>query len=131
MNKWIGTGNLGKDPEVRYTQAGKAVASFSVACTERWTTNGEKKESVEWVNVVVWDKLAENCSQYLSKGSKVLVEGKLKTRSYDDKSGVKRYVTEIQAHSVEFLSTKREGAPVEAEQSGGNSQPMDDDQIPF
>lgn len=129
MNKWIGTGNLGKDVELKYTQTGKAVANFSIAVTEKWSVNGEKKERTDWINIVVWDKLGELCSQYLSKGSKCLVEGKIQTRSYDDKSGNKRYVTEIVAQSVEFLSAKKDGA-APSDGHGFSAPPLDDD-IPF
>ena len=107
INKVIVLGNLGKDPEVRYSSAGDACANFSVATSEKWTDkNGEKKESTQWHNIVAWKKLAENCAQYLHKGSKVYVEGKLQTRKYTDKNGVDRWATEIIARDVVFLSTK-------------------------
>ena len=140
MNSVTLTGRLGRDIDFKYTQSGKAVASFSIAVTEKWTTDGEKKERVDWVNIVAWGKLGELCVQYLSKGSKVLVQGKLQTRSYDDKNGVKKYVTEINAQTVEFLSTKPKSGYDESDErsdrkdsagaSGGRSE-IDDSDIPF
>jgi len=116
MNRCIITGNLGTDPELRYTQAQKAVASISVGVTDRWTNDqGEKQESTEWFNVIVWGKQAENCSKYLTKGKKVLVEGKIQTRSWEDKDdpAKKHYKTELIANNVEFLSpsSQQGGAP--------------------
>ncbi len=138
MNSWIGTGNLGRDVDLKWTQSGKAVASFSIAVTEKWTADGEKKERTDWINIVAWNKLGELCGQYLSKGSKVLVQGKIQTRSYDDKSGNKRYVTEINAQSVEFLSTKKQSDSYEDDQQerrapapSGSGAAFDDDTIPF
>lgn len=104
MNLAIIIGNLGKDPELRHTGSGTAVCSFSVATSEKWTgKDGEKKEQTEWHNVVVWEKQAETCAQYLKKGSKVCVRGSIQTRKYD-KDGQTRYSTEIKAERVEFLS---------------------------
>jgi single-strand DNA-binding protein len=104
VNKAIIIGNLGRDPEVRFTPSGRAVAKFSVATTERWTDQqGQRQEKTEWHNIVVWGKQAETCGQYLSKGRQVYVEGRISTRSYDDKDGNKRYTTEIIARDVRFL----------------------------
>ena len=104
VNKAIIIGNLGRDPEVRFTSGGRAVAKFSVATTERWTDQqGQRQEKTEWHNIVVWGKQAETCGQYLSKGRQVYVEGRITTRSYDDKEGNKRYTTEIVARDVRFL----------------------------
>ena len=104
VNKVIILGRLGQDPELKYTSGGKAVCTFSVATSESWTDNtGKKQEKTEWHKVVVWDKLAELCNQYLAKGRQAFIEGKITTRSWDDKDGVKRYTTEIQAHTVEFV----------------------------
>jgi single-strand DNA-binding protein len=104
VNKWIGIGNLGKDPEVRYTPGGKAVGNFSIACNENWTdAQGQKQERTEWVRVVVWDKLAENCGEYLTKGRQVYVEGRLQTRKWVNKEGHDQYTTEVIAQSVVFL----------------------------
>ena len=97
-------GHLGQDPETRFTTSGKAVCSFSVATTEKWKgDDGELKESTQWHKVVVWGKQAEPCGQYLAKGRMVYVEGRIQTRSYDNKDGVKVYVTEIIARNVKFL----------------------------
>lgn len=128
MNRIILTGRLGRDPEIKYTQTGKAVASFSIAVTEKWNAaTGEKKERTDWVNIIAWDKLGELCGQYISKGSKVLVEGKLQTRSYDDKNGAKKYVTEIVAQQVEFLDSRK----ADGGGAGGGGSVMDDGDIPF
>lgn len=106
VNKAIIVGNLGRDPEVRFTPDGRAVARFSVATTERWTDpQGQRQERTEWHNVVVWGKQAEVCGQYLSKGRQVFVEGSIRSRSYDDKTGNKRYITEIVARDVRFLGS--------------------------
>lgn len=101
-------GNLGKDPEVRYTASGQAVASFSIGCNESWVDkdSGQKKEKTEWVNICVWGKLAEICGEYLKKGKQVYIEGRLQTRSWDDKDGNKRYMTEIVASNMVMLGTK-------------------------
>ena len=124
MNKAMLIGNLGKDPELRYTQNQTAVASFSVATAER-QKKGETWENVtEWHNVVTWGKTAENCAKYLAKGKKVFVEGKIQTRSWEDKDGNKRYTTEIVAQNVQFLDSKSDDK--------GQSMPADDsDAIPF
>lgn len=104
MNKVLILGRLGQNPEVRYTQGGAAVANFSVATSEKWTDkSGEKKEQTEWHKIVVWGKLAELCQQYLFKGSKVFLEGKLQTRQWQDKDGNTKYTTEIQAQTIQFL----------------------------
>jgi len=104
VNKAIILGNLGKDPEVRFTTSGKAVCNFSVATTEKWTdANGERQERTEWHNIVVWGKQAETCGQYLAKGRQVFIEGSIRTRSYDDRDGNKKWITEIVARDVRFL----------------------------
>lgn len=101
-------GRLGKDPELRRTKSDKAVCSFSVATTTYGNSSGEKKESTEWSNVVCWEKTAENAAKYLSKGKQVLVEGRLQTRSWEDKQGQKKYTTEIIAHNVQFVGGGRQ-----------------------
>src|SRR6476661_5321858 len=104
VNKVILVGNLGKDPEVRFTQTGSAVANFSIATSEQWNDrDGKRQERTEWHNIVVWGKQAETCGQYLSKGRQVYVEGRITNRSYDDKDGNKKYITEIIARDVRFL----------------------------
>ena len=107
MKRVIVLGRLGNDPELKYTNSGTAVCNLSVATSEKWTDkSGEKQEKTEWHRVVVWKKQAENCNQYLAKGRQVLVEGKLETRSWDDKDGNKRYTTEITASNVQFIGEK-------------------------
>src|SRR5258705_11395877 len=104
VNKVILIGNLGKDPEVRFTSTGRAVGRFPIATSEVWTdAEGNRQERTEWHNIVVWGKQAESCGQYLAKGRQVYVEGSIRSRSYDDKNGVKRYVTEIFAQRIQFL----------------------------
>src|SRR5438105_1661541 len=108
LNKATLIGNLGKDPELSYTASGVAVAKFSIATNERWKDqDGNPQERTEWHNIVAWRKLAEICGQYLKKGSKVYLEGKLQTRSWDDKNtGVKRYTTEIIADDLIMLDAR-------------------------
>lgn len=104
VNKVILVGRLGQNPEVRYTPSGAAVANFSVATNESWTDkSGQKQERTEWHRVVVWGKLAELCSQYLSKGRQCYVEGRMQTRQWQDKDGQTKYTTEVQAQTVQFL----------------------------
>ncbi len=104
VNKVILLGRLGQDPELKYTPGGSAVCNFSLATTESWTDKGgQKQEKTEWHRVVVWGKLAELCNQYLSKGRQAFLEGRLQTRSWDDKDGNKRYTTEILASTVQFI----------------------------
>ncbi|MDA8419085.1 MAG: single-stranded DNA-binding protein [Desulfobacteraceae bacterium] len=109
INKAILIGNLGANPEVRYTQAGTPVASFNLATSETWVKDGKKNEKTEWHRIVVFDRLAEVCGEYLSKGSKVYIEGKIQTRQWDDKDGNKRYTTEIVAREMKMLSPKGGG----------------------
>lgn len=118
VNKVIILGRLGQDPELKYTPSGAAVCNFSLATSETWNdkNTGQKQEKTEWHRVVVWGKLAELCNQYLSKGRQAFVEGKLQTRSWDDKNGQKRYTTEISATTVQFIG----GAS--AQPSAGNNQ---------
>ena len=124
-------GRLGRDPEIRYTQSGKAVASFSIACSEK--RGGE--ETTEWVNVVAWEKLAEICGQYLVKGSLVFISGRMQTRKWQDKDGGTRYTTEIVAREMKMLSPRGEGSGSGGGYGGdGGGQeppPMEDDSIPF
>lgn len=132
VNKVILVGNLGKDPEVRYTVNGTPVANFSIATSDNWTdkNTGEKRENTEWHKIVVWRRLAENCGQYLKKGRQVYVEGKLKTRSWE-KDGVKRYTTEIIAHDVQFLGRKGDTTPITPHPTAPPTSNRDDDDIPF
>lgn len=111
VNKWIGIGNLGKDPDVRYSASGDAICNFSIACTESWKdkATGEKKEQTEWVRISFFGKLAEICGQYLKKGSQVYIEGSLRTRKWTDKDGQERYTTEIKGDEMKMLGGRPEG----------------------
>lgn len=112
VNRCHIVGHLGQDPEVRFTSGGNAVCNLSVATNEQWTdANGEKKEHVEWFRVQVWGKTAEACGKFLAKGRQVYVEGKLRTRKWQDKNGADRWTTELIADRVEFLGGKGEAAP--------------------
>lgn len=120
VNKVILLGNVGRDPEVRYLDSGIAVATFSLATSERAYTlaNGTQvPERTEWHNLVLWRGLAETAEKYVHKGDKLYIEGKIRTRSYDDQTGAKRYVTEIFVDNMEMLSA-RSTAPVAAPQAG-------------
>lgn len=112
INKVILIGNLGRDPEVRFTPSGQAVANFSIATSESWTdkSSGQKQEKTEWHRIVVWGKLAELCGEYLKKGRQCYVEGRLQTREWTDKEGKKNYTTEVVANTVQFLGGAGGGA---------------------
>jgi single-strand DNA-binding protein len=119
VNKAILIGNLGADPELRYTNTGTAVANFRIATNDQWTDkNGEKQERVEWHNIVAWAKLGEVCGKYLKKGRPVYVEGRLQTRQWEDQQGNKRYTTEIVAQVMQML-----GRPTEAGEGDTNWAP--------
>lgn len=122
VNKFIGLGRLSQSPELKYTQSGTAVCNFSLALNETYKDkNGQKQEKVEFVRIVVWGKLAELCNQYLSKGRQAYIEGKLETRSWDDKdTGKKMYRTEINATTVQFLGGQA------SEGQGQESKPSQD-----
>ena len=122
LNKVILTGNLAKDVEVRYTQSGKAVTRMTVAVNQGY---GDKK-TTDFFNLVAWDKTAEHCGKYLSKGSKVLVEGTLKNNNYEDKNGVKRYDVEVIVGSIEFIGSKKKAAS-----TGYDGEDVSDDDMPF
>jgi single-strand DNA-binding protein len=140
LNKVMLIGNLGKDPELRYTPSGVAVATFSIATNESWKDqDGNTQERTEWHNIVAWRKLAEICGEYLKKGKKVYIEGRIQTRSYDDKNtGAKKYMTEIVADNLIMLDGGR-GGTVENGGSGFSqaSEPSPspgaktDDDLPF
>ena len=141
VNKVILIGNLGKDPEMRYTQSGTAVANFSLATTDSWTgKDGNKEERTEWHNIVAWARLAEICSQYLTKGRQVYIEGRIQTRKWEDKDGNTRYTTEIVAQNMQMLGSRGEGGgDFGGEYAGGGGGPapgpdnagVTDDDIPF
>ena len=144
VNKVILLRNLGRDPELRYTQSGQAVANFTLATSENWNDkSGERVEKTEWHRVVVWGKVAELCSQYLSKGRSVYLEGRIQTREWEDKEGQKRFTTEVNAQTVQFLGSGRNennsagpGTDMPAgnappDTSGGGGPPAPGDDIPF
>ena len=152
INKVILIGRLGKDPEVRFTAGGQAVANFSIATTDRWKNkqNGNLEERTEWHNIVVWGKTAELCKEYLSKGRQVYIEGRLQTRAWTDKEGHKRYTTEVVAQTVQFLDSRQdrgttasssgssasagpapESSPAATESDSGPPPFSEDDDIPF
>ena len=112
VNKVILIGNLGKDPEVRYTQGGQAVANLRIATSRSWTDkqSGQRKEETEWHDVEVWGKQAEQCGEYLAKGRQCYVEGRLQTREWTDKENRKNYTTEIVASNVVFLGGRGDSA---------------------
>ncbi len=140
LNKVMLIGNLGRDPEVRYTASGQAVASFNLATTEKFKNrNGDWEERTEWHRVTLWARLAEIAGEYLSKGKTVYIEGRLQTREYE-KDGIKRYTTEIVGEKMQMLSPKGErrggGDSYSAPPSGGTGggyepPPFQDDDIPF
>lgn len=119
INKAIILGNLGQDPTIRYTSSGAAVTSFSIATSETWKdkNTGEPQERVDWHNVVFFGKLAEIAGQYLKKGSKIYIEGKLQTRKWTDKNGIDRYTTEIIANEMQMLGGNNQQS---GGQQGGN-----------
>jgi len=110
VNKVILIGRLGKDPDVRYTQSGTAVANFSIATSEEWKdkNTGQKQSKTEWHRIVAWRKLAELCSEYLQKGSEVYVEGSLQTKEWETNDGQKRRTTEVLAHNIQFIIGSRD-----------------------
>lgn len=111
VNLAILVGNLTRDPQMRYTPNGNAVASFSVATNRSWISEGKEQEAVDYHNIVVWNKLAETCNSLLSKGRKVFIRGRISNRSWDDSSGQKHYRSEIVAEEVIFLDAPREKNP--------------------
>lgn len=138
LNKTMLIGRLGRDPETRYSKGGQAITSFSIATTLSWKdkTSGERKETTEWHRIVTFNKLAEICSQYLSKGRLVYIEGRLHTRSWEQ-DGITRYITEILASDMHTFGTKEPNEKGEADDHAANNPPppletypMDDD-IPF
>lgn len=142
VNKAILIGRLGKDPELRYTPGGKAVATFTMATSDYWTgEDGQKKESTVWHNIVAWGKQAEVIKEYMAKGRMLYVEGRIQNRSYDDKDGNKRYISEVVVQNFQFLGD-RGGEGGGRTSGGGGSQPADadvpmpsgggeDDDLPF
>ncbi|GAC1434869.1 MAG: hypothetical protein NVSMB6_31860 [Burkholderiaceae bacterium] len=132
LNKVQLIGRLGFDPEIKYTAQGSAIATMRIASSRTWrTAEGETREDTEWFRVVAWNKLGEICSQYLTKGSKVYIEGRLQTRSWDDpQSGQKRFSTEVIANDMIMLDSKRDGAPANYDEAGDVPYSNEPDQEP-
>ncbi len=138
VNKVILIGNLGRDPEVRYTRSGTAVANLNIATSENWTDkSGQKQERTEWHRVVAWDKLAEIAKEYLTKGKQVYIEGRLQTRSWDDRDGNKRYTTEVRVDQMLMLGgrggdfAEREPSPPPQEADQGPPFEAKEEDVPF
>ena len=131
LNKVMIIGNVGRDPELRYTPSGSAVASFSVAVSRRWTTpDNEVRDETEWFTVVAWDKLAETCNQLITKGRKVYVEGRLQTRSWEGQDGQKRYRTEVIASTMQLLDSRPRSGEA-GEEAGVAADAVEEDEVPF
>jgi single-strand DNA-binding protein len=136
VNKVILVGNLGRDPEIRFTSGGTPVANFTMATTDRWTDpSGEKKERTEWHRIVLWGKQAEVLRDYLKKGRQVYIEGSLQTREWNDRDGNKRQTTEVRAQRVQLLGRADDRQPVGATSTADEvAEPgpaLADDDIPF
>jgi single-strand DNA-binding protein len=131
LNKVMIIGNVGRDPEMRFTPTGTPVTTFSVACGRvRISPDGDRREETEWFNVVTWQKLAETCSQYLTKGQKVYVEGRLQTRSWEGTDGQKRSRVEVVANTLIFLSPKQR-PPTGDESAAEDGDEFAADDLPF
>ena len=136
VNKVILIGNLGADPELRYTPSGAAVANFNIATTERWKDkDGQPQEKTEWHRIILWSRQAEIAKEYLHKGSSVYIEGRIQNRNYEDKDGIKRYVTEIVGQRMQLLGSRgaaaSEGGPSEAPPPPPENLGGEDDDLPF
>lgn len=140
INKVILIGNLGKDPDVRSLESGAKVANFTLATTEYFKgKDGQRQEATEWHNIVLWNQLAELAEKYLKKGNSIYLEGRIKTRSYDDKDGVKKYITEIFGNQMTFLggpkseggSQQGSGSNQGSSQEAGIVEDPDDGDLPF
>lgn len=141
VNKAILIGRLGKDPDLRYTPSGKAIATFSLATTERWTgQDGQRQESTTWHNIVAWGKQAETIKEYLFKGREVYLEGRIANRSYEDKEGNKKYISEVVVQNFSFIGSKGSSgngggqtaaAEPAAETAADAGSSQSDDDLPF
>jgi len=138
LNKIMIIGNLGRDPEMRYTPSGRPVTTFAVATSRAWNTaDGERHSETEWFNVVAWGNLAEICKQYLVKGKQVYIEGRLQTRRWEDKEGVKHFAVEIVATEMMMLGERREadhspsGGEDSAAQEEAENRPESENEFPF
>ncbi|RVT98135.1 single-stranded DNA-binding protein [Mucilaginibacter limnophilus] len=135
INKVILIGHLGKDPEIRYLEGGVSVASFPLATSETFNKDGKKVEQTEWHNIVMWRSLADVAAKYLQKGKLVYIEGKLRTRSFEDKEGIKKYTTEVVAENFTMLGRKSDfegdNRPITKTDSASEFNPSDADDLPF
>lgn len=135
LNKVMIIGILGRDPEMRYTPSGRPVTTFSVASSRSWkSADGEHHTETEWFNVIAWRNLAEICKQYLTKGQQVYIEGRLQTRRWEDKEGVKHTSVEIVASEMMILGERKESAPAQAEEAGPEEEietRAEGDEFPF
>lgn len=138
VNKAILVGNLGRDPELKYMPNGDAVCNFSIATTDTWKDrDGNQQEKTEWHNIVAFKKLAEICGEYLKKGKQIYIEGRIQTRSWEDKDGVKKYTTEIVANQMQMLGRRDEAIedsytpPPSAQSEPPKTNDDDDDDLPF
>lgn len=132
MHKIVVIGHLGRDPEMKYLPNGQGVTTFSVASSRKYkTASGEQREDTEWFNVSAWGRLAETCNQYLSKGQQVYLEGSLKTRSYEDRSGATRFSLDVNANEIQFLSGGAGGATTGREQSEQSEPDQSVNDLPF
>ena len=133
LNKVMIIGNLGRDPEMRYTPSGRPVTTFSVAVSRSWkSSNGEHRSETEWFKIVAWGKLAEICKEYLNKGQQVYIEGRLKTREWEDKEGQQRTTVELIANEMTMLGEKRDKSQND-DNSAKDAPPdiVDEDEFPF
>ena len=137
VNKVILIGRLGADPEIRYTAEGQPVATFRIATNEVRVKNGERQEHTEWHRIVAFGRLAEICGEYLSKGRRVYIEGRIRTRSFEDREGQRRYITEIVATEMRMLDGRRDSAETEPSDSPVSPkeeslpEPPPDEDLPF
>lgn len=137
INKATLIGHVGRQPEIRYTQGGAPVANFTLATNEYWTSQtGDRQERTEWHKIVAWGKLAEFCQEYIHKGSYLYIEGRIQTRNYEDRDGVKRYITEIRANEIGLLDRKQGGMEMAGAEPPIDSLPPEpgpagDDEVPF
>jgi single-strand DNA-binding protein len=129
LNKVMLIGNLGRDPEIRYTQDGASVANFSIATTEKWKgKDGQQQESTEWHNIVAWNKLADVCKNYLFKGSQVFIEGKIKTRTWTDREGNQKKAIDIIASNMVMLGSRGSRSDQSENRSNNTSSSSSDDE---
>ncbi|HEX9916370.1 MAG TPA: single-stranded DNA-binding protein [candidate division Zixibacteria bacterium] len=132
VNRAILIGNLGRDPDLRYTPSGQPVAKFPIATSERWKDkDGQLQQRTDWHNIVAWGRQAEVCKEYLKKGSPVYIEGRIQSRSYEDKDGNRKYITEIVANRMQMLGRKEEGPSEEEIPPEPETEEAEGDDIPF